>query len=70
MSYLQTVEMIMTLKNNSGGKMQLAIYWSRSSHLHLWRQKSNCSSHIVTLFIHVLFGIIHTITLLETYCQL
>ena len=45
--------------------MQLAIYWSGSSHLHQWRQKSNCSSHIVTEFMDVLSGVIHTRTLLE-----
>ena len=43
----------------------VAICRSRSSHLHLWRQKSNCSSHIVTSFIDVLFEHIHTKTLLE-----
>ena len=31
------------LKNNSGGKMQLAICWSGSPRLHLLRQKSNGS---------------------------
>ena len=36
------------LKINSAGKMQLAICCSGSSHLHIWRQKPNCSSHIVT----------------------
>ena len=30
--------------------MRLAICWSGSSHLHLLRQKSNSSSHIVTPF--------------------
>ena len=55
-SWLQTVEMIRTLKNNSGGKMQLAICWSGNSHLHLLRQKSNCSSQIVTPFMDVLFA--------------
>ena len=45
--------------------MQLAICWSGSSHLHLRRQKSNCSSHIVTEFVDVLFGVILTRTLLE-----
>ena len=35
--------------------MQLAICWSGSSHLHLVRQKSNCSSRIVTPFMDVLF---------------
>ena len=45
--------------------MQLAICWSGSSHLHLLRQKSNCSSHIVTEFMDVLFGVIHYRTLLE-----
>ena len=54
------------LKNNSRGKMQWAICWSGNSHLHLLRQKSNCSSHIVTPFIYVLFGVIHSITLLES----
>ena len=29
---------------------------------HLWRQKSNCSSYIVTPFMEVLFGVIHTRT--------
>ena len=53
------------IKNNSGYKMQLAICWSGSSHLHLRRHKSNCSSHIVTKFMDVLFGVIHTRTLLE-----
>ena len=65
LAWLQTVEMIRILKNSSGGKMLLAIYWSKSSHSHLLRQKSNCSSHIVTPFVDVLFGIIHTRTLLE-----
>ena len=37
-----------TLNNNSGGKMQSAICWSGSTHLHLLSQKSNSSSHIVT----------------------
>ena len=45
--------------------MQLAICWSVSSHLHLLRQKSNCSSQIVTQFMDVLFGVIHSRTLLE-----
>ena len=40
-------------------------YAVRKSHLHLLRPKSNCSSHIVTLFMDVLFGVIHTGTLLE-----
>ena len=65
MSWLLTVEMIRIFKNNSGGKMQLAICWSGSSHFHLWRQKFNCSSHFVTQFIDVLFGVIHSRTLLE-----
>ena len=47
--------------------MQWAICWSGNSHLHLLRQKSNCSSHIVTPFIDVLFGVIHTRTLLENW---
>ena len=46
--------------------MQLAICRSASSHLHLLRQKSNCSSRIVTPFMHVLFFVIHTRTLLES----
>ena len=45
--------------------MLLVICWSESSHLHLLKQKSNCSSHIVTPFMDVLFGAIHTRTLLE-----
>ena len=54
--------------------MQWAICWSGSSHLHLLRQKSNCSSYIVTSFMDVLFGVIHTRTLLENllsviYCD-
>ena len=53
------------IKNNSGGKMQWAICWSGNTHLHLLRQKSNCSSHIVSQFMDVLFGFIHSRTLLE-----
>ena len=45
--------------------MQLAICWSGSSHLHILRQKSNWSSHIVTQFMDVLYGVIFTKTLLE-----
>ena len=45
--------------------MLLEICWSGSSHLHLLRQKSNCSSHIVTKFMDVLFDVIHTRTLSE-----
>ena len=45
--------------------MLFLICWSESSHLHLLRQISNCSSHIVTPFMDVLFGLIHTRTLLE-----
>ena len=37
----------------------------RNSHLHLLRQKSNCSSRIVTPFMDVHFGVIHSRTLLE-----
>ena len=33
--------------------MLLAICWSESSHLLLWRQKSNCSSHIVIPFMEL-----------------
>ena len=43
--------------------MQLVMCWPGSSHLHIFRQKSNCSSHIVTLLMDVLFGVIHSITL-------
>ena len=56
----------MDMKINSGGKMQLAICWSGNSHLYLLRQKSNCSSHILTPFMDVLFGVIHSRTLLES----
>ena len=45
MSLLQNVEMIKTLKINSGGKMLLAICWSGSSHLHQPRQKFNFKSY-------------------------
>ena len=45
--------------------MQLAICLSGSSHLHLRRQKSNCSSHIVTQFMDVLFDIMLTGIILE-----
>ena len=50
--------------------MQLAICWSGSSHLHLRRQKSNCSKNpkknrIATKFMDVLFGVIFTRALLE-----
>ena len=48
--------------------MLLGICWSGSSHLHLLRQKSNCSSHIVTPFMDVLFAVIHTRTLLKNFC--
>ena len=44
--------------------MQFSICWSGSSHLHQRRQKSNCSSHIVTQFMDVLFGVILIRTLL------
>ena len=53
------------LKNNSGSKMKFAICWPRSSHFHLLKQKSNCLSHIVTPFMNVLFGVIHSGTKLE-----
>ena len=56
--------MVRILKNNSRGKMQLAICSSGNSHFHLLRVKSNCSSHIGTKYIDVLFGVIHTRTLL------
>ena len=43
---------------------------SESSNLHLWRQKIQLFSHIVTQFTDVLSGVIHTRTLLENvYCQ-
>ena len=45
--------------------MQLVICWSGNTHLHLLRQKSNCSSHIVSTFMDVLFGVIHSRILLE-----
>ena len=45
--------------------MLLGICWSESSHFHLLRQKSNCSSHIVTPFMDVQLDVIHTRTLLE-----
>ena len=54
------------IKNNSGGKIQWAICWSLNSHLHLLKQKSNCSSHIATQFMDVLFGVILSRTLLES----
>ena len=57
------IEIIRILENNSGGKMQLAICWSGNSHLDLLRQKSNCSSHIVAIFMDVLFGVIHSRTI-------
>ena len=43
--------------------MLFVICWSVCSHLHLWMQKSNCLSHIITQFMDVLFGVIHTRTL-------
>ena len=46
--------------------MQFSICWSGNSHLHLLRQKSNCSSHIVTQFMDVLLGVIHSRTLLKS----
>ena len=47
--------------------MQWAIFWSGNSHLHLFRQKSNCSGHIVTPFMDMLFSVIHSrVTLLES----
>ena len=45
--------------------LQLTIRWSECSHLHQWKQKANCSSHIGTPLMDVLFGVIHTRTLLE-----
>ena len=42
------------IKNNSRGKMQLAICWSGISHMHHRMQKSNYSSHIVIKFIGAL----------------
>ena len=53
------------IKKNSGGKMQWEICTSRNFHYNLLRQKSNCSSHIVTKFMDVLLGVIHSWTLLE-----
>ena len=46
--------------------MQWAICWSGNSHLHLLRQTSTCSSHIITQFMDVRFGVIHSRTLLES----
>ena len=54
------------IKKKSGDKMQWAICWSGNSHLHPLRQKFNSSSHIVTRFIDVLFGVNHSRTLLES----
>ena len=45
--------------------MQLAICWSGSSDLPKRRQKSNCSNHIATKFLGVLFGVIHTIHIIS-----
>ena len=45
--------------------MPLAICWSGVLIYTKWRQKSNCSSHIVTKFMDVLFSVIVTRTLLE-----
>ena len=53
------------IKKNSEGKIQLAICRSGSSHLHLLKEKSNCSSRIVTPFTDVHFCVIHSRTLLE-----
>ena len=65
MSRLLIVEMIRILNNNSTDKIQCSICWSGSSHLHLRRQKSNCSSYFVNQFMDVIFFEIHTRTLLE-----
>ena len=46
-------------------KCSWQICWSGSSQLHLLRQKSNFSNHIVTSIMDVLFGVINTRTLLE-----
>ena len=55
------IEMIKMLKNNSGGKMQLAICWSGNSHLHQQRQDMlTC-----TQFMDVLICVSHTTTLSE-----
>ena len=43
--------MIQIFKNNSGGKMQLAIFWSESSHLHIRRQKSDCLLYCYPIYI-------------------
>ena len=45
--------------------MQLAICLSGNSHLHLLWQKFNGSSPIVTPFMDVYFGVIHSRTRLE-----
>ena len=45
--------------------MHMVICWFGGSHLHLLRRKSNCSCHIVTPFMDVLFGVINTRTIFE-----
>ena len=45
--------------------MQLGVCWSGNSHFLLLRQKSNCSNHIVSQFMDVLFGVIHSRILLD-----
>ena len=47
--------------------MQLALCWSGTSHLHQWRQKSNCSSDIVIQLMCMLIGVIHASTPLENF---
>ena len=38
----------------------MEIFWLGRSHLHQWKIKSNCSSHVVAQFMDMLFGVIHT----------
>ena len=50
--------------------MELVIYWSGSSHLHLRRRKSNYSSYDVNHFMDVVSDVILTRTLLENFKRL
>ena len=65
MPLLQTVKMIMILKNNSGGKrwhcagQEVLICTNGGKKIHLFK------SYIVTQFMCVLFAVIHGNTLLE-----
>ena len=53
------------IKKQFRSKMQLAICWSGSSHLHLRSQKSSFSSHIVSQLMDVPSGVIHARTVLK-----